>query len=532
MDAAEGELTQKDLELIEKMPLRKKIGQLFLLGFHGQALGEGLDKTLAEISPGGLLVFGRNLRSAQQISSLISNAQVLSIKNTQLPLLVATDQEGGDVIRIKTAMPLPSALALGKANREDVTGNAGFATGKLLKTLGFNMNLAPVLDVADPNQKMFIGTRAYGGEPLLAAKMGIRFSEGLIRAGVMPTGKHFPGHGGVSEDSHQNVPERSISSEQLRNSDLVPFVEMQKQLGNQWAVMLAHIAFPMIDPSRTPATFSKPIVTNILRNELGFRGLVLTDDIDMAGAGRISDPRERVIRAIEAGADMIVIAWNKRLQLKLVDSLEQAVKGGRISISRIDTSLKRILLAKNRFAGGGEQGSLPQEIRAALNNPVFSQVAEATISAQFSANQTDPKELAFREYADGKPLIIFSANRRFGNTLKSALPERNVRVFPLDLRRPHDVDRVLRSNPGAVGVFYVSGNQASRVASKISDDVALRTLLVTVETTGGLRNRANFRHTAAVYFRHPNLGKFIAQEFFANPTAIRTPASKVAGKIK
>lgn len=527
--AADEALTPRELSFIEQMPLRKKVGQLFLLGFQGLTLNQGLRETIKDLGPGGVLVFGRNLQSAQQISELIAGAQDASLKSSRLPLLVATDQEGGDVIRIKTAMPLPSALALGKAGREDVTESAGRATGKLLKTLGFNMNLAPVLDVADPERQAFIGTRTFGAEPDVAGKMGVSFSSGLIQSGVLPTGKHFPGHGGVIQDSHQVIAEKDVSKEELLNLDLVPFNEMQQRLANNWAVMLAHVAFPKIDPTRMPATFSKPIVTDLLRGELGFRGLVITDDIEMAGASAVQDTRERVLRAIEAGADMIVVAWNRKLQHQLIDAVEEAAKSGRLPVARINESLKRILSVKKRFAVPGTRAQ-PDEIRAALNNPVFDEVAEATITAQFT-NQSEEQEgqLAnFKKWAMGKSLTVFSAVDRFAQSFKSALPHRDVHAFKINLAKQDEVAKIMRAKPEMIGVFYVSGIMAEKIAAKIPEDIAKRILLVTVETTGNLPNSANFKQTAAVYYRHPNLGKLIADQFFAEHVSMRIPASSEA----
>jgi len=523
----EDTLTPRELNFIEKMSVRKKIGQLFLFGFQGHSMHEGLRDTIKDLAPGGVLVFGRNLQSAQQISDLIAAAQDTSLKTSRLPLLVATDQEGGDVIRIKTAMPLPSALALGKAGREDITEAAGRATGKLLKTLGFNMNLAPVLDIADPEHQAFIGTRTYGAEPDLAGKMGVSFSAGLIQAGVLPTGKHFPGHGGVIQDSHQALPEKDVSREELASLDLVPFNDMQQRLANNWAVMLAHVAFPKIDPTRMPATFSKPIVSDLLRGELGFRGLVITDDIHMAGAAAVHDTRERVLRAIEAGADMIVVAWNRKLQRQLVEAVETAVKSGRLPIARVNESVRRILTVKKRFAVPGNRAR-PQEIRDALNNPVFEEVAEATIAAQF-AHQSEEEEVqlaGFKKWAAGKSLTVFSAVERFAQSFKSALPHREVRAVKVRFAKPEEITKVMRAKPDTVGVFYVSGLMAERVAAKIPEDVAERTLLVTVGTTGNLPNSASFRQTAAVYYRHPNLGKLIADQYFTETEQTRLPASE------
>ena len=275
-----------DDEFLKKMPLRKKIGQMFMIGFKGISMDEELSDSIKAINPGALIIFSRNLTSARQITEMNAAAQKLSVFTTGLPLLISTDQEGGDVIRIRTTVPLPSQLALGATADPAIAETAGFATGQLLHILGFNMNLAPVLDVSDPKQMSFIGTRTYGSDPQLVARMAIGFSEGLYKANVMPTAKHFPGHGGGVEDSHNMTPQKYLTYDELKEADLVPFTSMQAHFPNRWATMLGNIAYPALDASRDPATISAPIVGGILRKEMHFNGLVITDDIQMGADGQ------------------------------------------------------------------------------------------------------------------------------------------------------------------------------------------------------------------------------------------------------
>jgi beta-N-acetylhexosaminidase len=518
--------TAEDIQL-EKMTVRQKVGQLLMVGFFGQAIENGLQKSISSLAPGAVIVFGRNVKSANQIVRLTTSAQALSLKASHVPLLIAVDQEGGDVIRLKTAMPLPSALSIGETKDSALAEAAGLATGQLLKTLGFNMNLAPVLDVADPHRANFIGTRTYGGNPQTVGRMGVQFSEGLARAGVLPTGKHFPGHGGVNEDSHEQTPQRTCSLDELRKADLVPFLAMQKHFGSRWATMLAHIAYPEIDSSGLPATFSHPIVTDILRNEVGFNGLVITDDIQMGGATAIKDIRERAVRAIEAGADMILVAWSMKTQLTILEALERAVSSGRISKERLDESVRRILVAKNIYAKKAGHAPTAQELRLAIRNPKFTEIALATANAAVGRPE-DKAALEFKEFAGGRPVLVFSANRRFFTTFHDAIPGRSARYFGLDSDRPEATDRIMRSNPEAVGVFYVSGSHAIRLVNQVSDDVARRMLVVTVETDGMIEHQSDFRHVVNAYYRHPNLGEFVANSFFKDSLKIRTPASDAA----
>ena len=518
-------LTPDDEKIFSQMTLPQKVGQLFLIGFMGKTADEGIAEMITKVRPGGLILFSRNIHSAPQVVTLISNAQKVAVKASGVPLLVGVDQEGGNVIRIKTSLPLPSALAFGEAGEKKLVETAGTATGQLLKVLGINMNFAPVLDVGDPTKPSFIGTRTYGSEAQLVSQMGASFSFGMSQAGVLPTGKHFPGHGGVDEDSHKGTPTKNITMEELEATDLVPFIEMKKQFADNWAVMLGHVAYPKIDPTGIPATFSKPIVKGILRDRIGFNGLIVTDDIEMGGAFAIKDVRERALRAVDAGADMIMIAWNKKLQRELSLALLKAVESGRIPKDRLDESVKRILIAKRNVA----QLRTPPtniELKQALRNPKFTEVAERTMALRFE-RPAQKQEVDFKEYATGKPLLIFSSNQRFSDHFKKALPNRPLKFYPLDPERPDLVDRAMRANPRSAGVFYVSGSQAAKIINKISDDVSKRMLVVSVETQGALRNAAQFGYFADVYYRHPALGKMIADHYF-NDT--RTPAEAVRSR--
>ncbi len=517
-------LNEEMEKIFSKMTLAQKVGQLFLIGFMGKTGDHSIVDLIGKVKPGGLILFSRNIHSAPQVVQLVTESQRAAMKASSVPLLVGIDQEGGNVIRIKTSLPLPSALAFGEAGETKLVETAGFATGQLLKVLGINMNFAPVLDIADPDKPSFIGTRTYGSDPQLVSQMGVSFSEGMKQAGVLPTGKHFPGHGGIEEDSHKGTPEKNLTLEEMEASDLVPFVAMKNKFGDSWAVMLGHLAYPKVDPSGIPATYSKLIVKGLLRDKLGFNGLIVTDDIEMGGASAIKDVRERALRAVEAGTDMIMIAWNKKLQRELVVALQKAVKSGRIPMSRIDESVKRILIAKQNVAQLRPKPPSKDELRLALRNPKFIEIAERAMTARFERPAVK-QELSFKEYANGRSLLLFSSNPRFTENFKKAISGRSVRSYPLDPERPDLIDRAMRANPKAAGVFFVSGPQAAKILNKISEDVAKRLLVVSVETQGRLKNVASFGYFADVYYRHPSLGKMIADHYFNEPKEPRVPAA-------
>lgn len=527
-DPNEPALSPDDEKLIQEMPLKTKVGQMLFLGFTGTTLNDTLKKVIPALKPGAIVMFGRNIKSAPQVAELNRAAQEESIKSSGLPLLIAVDQEGGNVIRIKTTYPLPSALAFGKSEDTDLVERAGSSTGRLLKVLGYNMNLAPVLDVADPKTGKFLGTRSFGKDPALVAKMGASFSRGLQSAEIMPTSKHFPGHGGVDGDSHLKMPSKDSTVADLEKKDLIPFESLDKSAKRPWAVMLAHIAFPEIDPSGAPASFSKPIVTDLLRKKLGFDGVVITDDIQMAGAGLIPDIKERSIRAVEAGVDMIMITWNRKMQAAVAKAIEGAVTSGRIPEERINESLRRIINAKRAYATSTETKASDEDLRLALKSEEFKKLAEETLMSAFKKHPTKD-EKAFSEYQTDRPLMVFSANQKFTTTFKDSIAEHNeqreVRAFTLSSNQTFNIDRVMRSNPESAGVFYVSGPTIGKLAGKISDDVAQRILLVTAEAPSAIPNAEEFKVVAETYYRHPELGKFIAERYFGDGALLRGPAA-------
>lgn len=524
-------LSTRDDELLKTMPLRTKIGQLLMIGFNGQSPGEGLEEALSAIKPGGLIVFGRNIKTARQISDLNLAAQRIALQESGTPLLIAVDQEGGNVMRLKTRVPLPSALAFGDLNDVSVTERAGEATGLLLKTLGFNMNLAPVLDVGDPNRKTFIGTRTFGSRPDLVAKNGMRFASGLQRAGVLPTTKHFPGHSDLAEDTHLAAPAKTASYEQLRKNDLAPYYQMAKESTLPWAVMVAHIAYPSLDPSGLPASFSKKILGDHLRKRIGFDGIILTDDIEMAGAVTVSDVAERALLALEAGADMIMVAWNKKLQARITDAIYHAVKGERLSEARINESVRRILHAKRQFAQTDLNPPSKEAVRLALRNPAFTHIANSVINSRMSkvAEATAFKMRSMQDDLD-KPVYVFSASTRFYKTFKMMLGDRRTKFYRLSADQALDINGVMRANPDATAVFYVSGQKVAAIANNITENAAKRILVVNAETQGLLANPQWFAHVADVYYRHPMLGKLTAEHFFK--TSLRVPAGQSpAGEV-
>ena len=326
----------------------QKVGQLMIWSFAGHDLSPALRETLTKYQPGALIFFRHNISTLAQVARLNRGAQTLAASKLAAPLFTMIDQEGGVVTRIRTATPLPSALALADLDDPAFVRTFAARSAEILKQVGFNVNLAPVLDVSNPAHASFIGNRTFGNDPARVAAVSEAFALGHADAGLMPTAKHFPGHGDTVQNSHLETPRRASTLSQLRERDLIPFAAFAQAEAPR-AIMMAHLAMPNIDPSGVPATFSSVMIQQHLRGGLGYQGLVITDDLEMNGAGISADPGERAVRAFLAGNDMLMFAGSVAHQRRAYAAVLAAVRNGRIGRDRLDQSVARILAAKQKI---------------------------------------------------------------------------------------------------------------------------------------------------------------------------------------
>jgi len=329
-------------EMLSSLSLKEKVGQLLHIGIPKAELSEETIRQINEIKPGGIIYFSRNIQNPDQVKKLSLKLQQLSL----LPLFISTDQEGGAVMRLADGVTVfPGNMALGATRSATLSYQAGRITGEELYLLGVNMNLAPVLDVNNNPNNPVIGLRSFGEDPNLVSELGSALALGLQDAMVIATAKHFPGHGDTDQDSHLNLPIVAHPAKRLHEVELIPFKSaIQKGLR---AIMTAHVAFPAIEPDPTiPATLSKNVLTGLLRDELEFDGLILTDCMEMKAISENYGTVEGAIRTIAAGADMVLISHTPKLQLEAFDALLNAVNTKRISEERLNESVLRILQAK------------------------------------------------------------------------------------------------------------------------------------------------------------------------------------------
>lgn len=315
-----------------------------MMGFEGTGTGRTVLRLIREFHIGGVILFERNLRTPAQTAELCNALQARSPK---MPLLVAMDQEGGRVSRLPkgfTIFPSPAALASDPSTEQIYRVAA--ATARELRAVGVNMNLSPVLDVNTNPANPVIGDRAFSTDPTLVSRLGLAMIAGLQDNHVIACGKHFPGHGDTDTDSHRDLPTVSHPLQRLREVELRPFLHaVQNGLAS---IMTAHVRYPALD-SEAPATLSDQIITGLLRERIGFRGVVMTDDLKMAAIAKTYGPGEAAVRAMKAGADLILIGHDEDGQLAALEAVAKAVRQRRITEARIEQSLLRILEVKEKF---------------------------------------------------------------------------------------------------------------------------------------------------------------------------------------
>ncbi|WP_060204446.1 beta-N-acetylhexosaminidase [Sporosarcina koreensis] len=337
------------------MNVQKKVGRLLIAGFKGKTMSEEIKHLIHTYHIGGIILFGRNIGTPEEILALTNSLQAEAKKaGYETPLLICIDQENGVVRRLGEGTTLiPGAMVLGATHGPTNAKKAGFMTGKELKALGINWNLAPVVDVNNNPKNPVIGVRSFGENPADVAEMAKNSMFGMQEAGVMTTLKHFPGHGDTSVDSHLDLPVIEHGLKRLHAVELVPFKDCIAAGAD--AVMSAHVYFPALeDKENVPATLSQSVITGLLREELGFDGVITTDCMEMDAIAKRIGTVEGCVQAVEAGVDFVMVSHLHDLQEQAVLRLAEAVGSGRISERRIEESIERIEKLARKYTSWDE----------------------------------------------------------------------------------------------------------------------------------------------------------------------------------
>lgn len=334
-------------EKIASMSLDEKICQLIIAGFDGYTVDNNLKTLIKDKHVGSVILYERNVQNSAQLLNLINDIKDLN-KDNVAPLFISTDEEGGTVSRMpKEFLRLPNNSEIGKIDDENFSYNIGKIIGTQLSSFGFNMDFAPVLDInSNPNNPV-IGARSFGNDKDLISRLGVQTMKGINSENVIPVIKHFPGHGDTSVDSHLGLPIVEHPFSRLNNFELVPFKKAIENGAD--AVMIAHILLPKLD-KENPSTLSKTIITDILRENLKFDGVVITDDMTMGAITKNYNIGDAAVKSINAGSDLILVSHGIENINTVIDSIKSAVNNNIISEDRINKSVYRILSLKEKYA--------------------------------------------------------------------------------------------------------------------------------------------------------------------------------------
>lgn len=330
--------------------IQKKVGQLMVFGFKGKTASPEIKKLIREHHVGGIILFGRNIGTPEEVLSLTTELQREAKEaGHSHPLLICIDQENGIVRRLGEGTTIfPGAMLLGATDNPKNAYAIGIATGRELKHLGVNWNLAPVVDVNNNPENPVIGVRSFGESAEKVSQFGQEAIQGMQDAGIITTLKHFPGHGDTTVDSHLDLPVISHSMERLEQIELKPFVDCIERGAD--TVMSAHVYFPAIETkANVPATLSKKVITGLLREKLGFDGVVTTDCMEMNAISETIGTARGGVEAIKAGVDLIMVSHLHTRHFETLNEILGAIESGEIEEKTINDAYERVMKLKEKY---------------------------------------------------------------------------------------------------------------------------------------------------------------------------------------
>lgn len=344
---------------VERMSDEELLSQILMFGWAGAEPDNLLFQWVGGRGLGSVKVFGWNTDDINLVAKSITSLQKSAAgRHFKIPLFVATDQEGGWIRHVKGETAItPGNMAIGASGYPVDAWYSAYYISREIKCLGINMNFAPTIDLFTDHDSTIIGTRSFGDDPEKAGILGAAWANGSEAAGVIPTVKHFPGHGDTSYDSHINLPQIDIDFKTFKNRELVPFEYLIKE--NVPAVMSGHLSFPQIDKSGAPASLSKYFLTDLLRGQLGYKGLIITDDMMMNGATMYAGSLTQAFRmAIEAGNDIVISSTTAHLGEKLwTENLAYMSQSDEFK-ARVKDAALRVIIAKLKYFKGGNAAPL------------------------------------------------------------------------------------------------------------------------------------------------------------------------------
>lgn len=330
------------------MTLQEQVGQRLVTGFPGTELTDDFCRMVREQKIANVILFRENIESRAQLTRICAEIQALVREATGHGAFITIDQEGGTVTRMPDdAVNVPGAMAIASTGDPENAYRAGLLTGRELRALGVNFDLAPSVDVNCNPKNPVIGARSYGDRPDTVSRFSTRMIQGLLDGGVLCSAKHFPGHGDTDTDSHLALPCVDKSRAELDKMELAPFAAAIR--AGVPAIMTTHILFPQMEPSGVPATMSRRIMTDLLRGEMGFDGLIISDCMEMRAIKDHFGTVNGVVAAMGAGVDLVFVTHNTLLGGEAAEAVCEAVRAGRLDAAEMEASANRILAYKEKW---------------------------------------------------------------------------------------------------------------------------------------------------------------------------------------
>lgn len=460
-------------QILSRMSIEDKVGQLLLIGFPQEKLETKLSQHISQNRVGSFLVFKRNITSIEQLRKLNSSLVDYSMTKFRIPPLMAIDQEGGNVNRITTNPKLPFLFHFGDLTDSKFSYHYGYYTGQMLSSLGFNLNLAPVLDIADFNSNSFIALRSFGGDPNRVAQNGVAYSQGLVSQKVIPTAKHFPGLGSTLLDPHNSVVSNSSSWMEMERNDFLPFKDFAK-IGPHTAVMMSHMIYKGIDSSGLPASFSKYLMNDVLRRRLGFQGVIVTDDLHMKSSSGSISPSEAAFKSLKAGSDLVMLSWSFAEQSRTFNRIKSAIVKRELSLEEVNEKVRRILtLKKYVYAKSSEVRSLASvssmfPLKMGPNKIV---VESASVSHLLkSVLETKMRAVFFRPQLEEKKQLCLVSDQK---QLFSLIGKKDASVFKgyhyPKTSPAKSLAQFFKTSSCDLFIITIDNNQQARVINQIAD---------------------------------------------------------------
>ena len=332
-------IDEKVDKIVASMSKTEKLGQMVMIGIHDTKVNDDSLYMLHQFHFGGVILFDRNMENPEQVKQLTSDLQAKA--DEKIPLFIGIDEEGGDVVRMADKLtPPPSQQEVGQTGDPNQAKENAINTAKELKNMGINLNFAPVADVGSNDR------RSFSTDPAIVTNFVKAAASGYEQENMLYSLKHFPGIGKGQVDSHVEISSIDADKNTLLAEDLVPFkTVIDENQPENYFILVSHLKYPALDPDN-PASLSKNIMTDLLRNELGYKGIIITDDMEMGAVANHNDFKTIGVKAVQAGADIVMVCHEYEHQQDVYLGLLDAVDNGEISQERIDQSVKRIVKAK------------------------------------------------------------------------------------------------------------------------------------------------------------------------------------------